>query len=557
MTASHESDVPTVSGGEAVVSVLREAGVDTAFSVPGESFLGVLVAMEHDPGFRAVTARHEGGAAFMALAHASLRRLPTVCMGTRAVGATNLAIGLHSARQDSVPLIAIVGQVGISSRYREAFQEADLAQMFRPLVKLAVEVPSADRLAELTAMAARTAVSGRPGPVVVIVPENLLSEDVPTPDIGPIRAPRPGPDLAAVAAALSMTRAAARPVLVVGGGLVAASATESCVTVAEAEELPVVAAWRRPDAFPNDHRLYLGLGGLRSPTVVREGLARADLIVAIGVRLDEFTLGRYALPAPGTRLIHVDLAAEDLGGHRIAQIAAHSDPRLFLQAWLAAAERDPLSPELRQSRRAENDRDRAAWERITNPGRGSAREGYADQQRIAGHLRRLLAPDTITVVDGGNFDGWLSRFLCWKRPGTYLAPTSGAMGSAIPGAIGAALARPGAEIVALVGDGGYGMTGMEIETAVREGLAFTVIVYDNEQLGTIRMNQQFMYPDTPVGARLGPIDFAANARSLGARGVTLSDDRDFPDAFEEARRSGTVSVIHLRVDPDQVFVGDE
>jgi acetolactate synthase-1/2/3 large subunit len=547
----------TTTGGDAVLASLLASGVDHAFCVPGESFMGLLAAMHRDRRIRPISTRHEEGAAFMAVGYGRMANRPAVAMGTRMVGAANLAIGIHTAFQDSVPMIAILGQSPTGIRHREAFQEVELASVFAPLAKIALEVPAVDRLAELTLRVGRVARSGRPGPAVLILREDLTHQEVAVSDPEPISTPRPGPDPAAVSRILALLRGAERPILLVGGGILASGASEALVQFAEREQVPVVTAWRRPDAFPNDHSLYLGWAGLRSPTTVLRRLEESDVMVVIGSRLGEFTTYRYRIPAPSTRLAHVDISGETLGGHRVAEVTCQSDARLFLEAALAASGAQPAAPERQAIMRERVAADRAAWEGQTTPGRGSARSGFVDQQAIAGHLRRDLPADAITVTDGGNFAGWPARFLRWKRPGTFLGPTSGAMGYGLPAAMGAKLARPDAPVVVFVGDGGFLMTGVELETAAREELPLVVLVYDNRQYGTILMHQHHDFPETAVGTRLGEVDFAAFGRSLGAHGITVRDDAEFPAAFQEALRCGKPAVIHLRVDPQQLYVGDD
>jgi acetolactate synthase-1/2/3 large subunit len=354
-----------------------------------------------------------------------------------------------------------------------------------------------------------------------------------------------------------MTRSAERPILLVGGGIVAAGATGELERFAETEQIPVVTAWRRPDSFPNDNPLYLGWSGLRSPSNVLARLQAADLIVAVGTRLSEFTTYRYRIPAPGTRLIHVDVSPETLGGHRVPDLACQADALLFLQAINAASAVEPPPADSVARRRDRNSADRSDWEQQTNPTRGLARASYVDQQAVAAHLRRELTPDTITVTDGGNFAGWPARFLRWNSPGSFLGPTSGAMGYGLPAAMGAKLARPRSPVVAFIGDGGFLMTGTELETAVREDIPVVAIVYDNGQYGTIKMHQLHDYPETTVGTNLGRVDFAMFARSLGAEGITVRDDSEFPTAFREALAAERPAVLHLHVDPEQLYVGDD
>ncbi len=547
----------TTTGGRAVVEALLAAGVRHAFCVPGESFLGLLDALYDEPRIRLIATRHEGGASFMAEAVGKLTRRPAVCIGTRMVGAGNLAIGIHTARQDSSPLIALFGQVATGDRYREAFQEVELAHAFAPIAKWAVEPPSADRLGELTLRAARVAVSGRPGPVVVSLREDLLDEPVAPFSAEPVCPPRPAPDRSVVAEALRLLRGAEHPLMLLGGGVLAAEATEACIRLAEAEQLPAIAAWRRPDSFPNAHPLYLGHAGNGSPPGVLQRLKQADVLLALGTRLGENTTHGYQVPAPGARLVHVNLEAEGLGGHRQAEVGCVADARLFAEALLAAALADPIDAGTKAARHSRNAADRQRWESETTPAAGRARPGYVDQQAVAAHLRHLLPPDTVVTTDAGNFGGWAARYLRWNHPGTFVGPTSGAMGYAVPAAIAARLVYPERKAVALVGDGGFLMTGGEIETAVRAATPFVALVYDNGQYGTIRMHQQQRHPGRAIGATLGPVDVARYAEALGGLGFAVRDAAELPAAFQEALASDRPAVLHLRVDPEQVSVATD
>jgi acetolactate synthase-1/2/3 large subunit len=531
--------------------------VDHVFSVPGESFMGLIDAIYDEPSVRFVSTRHEEGAGFMATAWSRLTGRPAAAMMTRMVGAGHGSIAIHSARQDSTPVFVVLGQVATDARHREAFQEVELATIFGGIAKYAVEPPVADRLAELTARAARIAVSGRPGPVVISIREDLLHEEVPAPALLPIVAPRPAPDPALVDRILERLRAARRPAIVTGAGLLAARATDRLVDFAEREQIPVFTAWRRPDAFPNNHPLYLGWSSLRSPTTPLARLKEADVILALGTRFGEFTSARYKLPAPGTTILHVDVDGEGLGAHVQATIGCVSDAGLFLDAILALVRQSPVPAALFDERRAANAADRAAWEAVTVPSRGKARPGYVDQQVVARYLQPVLDRGGILVSDAGNFSGWPSRYLRWHEPGTFLGTASGAMGYGIPSAIGAKIARPDRPVICVAGDGGFMMTGSELETAVREHAPIVVLVFDNQQYGTIRMHQQRDHPGRQIGTALGPIDFAKYGEALGARGVRVTSNDDVRDAIDEAVSADRPTVIHLRVDPEQLFVGDD
>jgi acetolactate synthase-1/2/3 large subunit len=548
----------TITGGRAVVDALVAARVDHAFMVPGESFMGVLDALYDEPRIRVVTTRHEGGAAFMAAAYSRLTGRPAVCMGTRMVGAGNMSIGIHTARQDSAPVIALCGQVTTDTRYREAFQEVDLAHVFAPVAKSTVEPPSAERLGELVYRAAREATSGRPGPVVVALREDLLAEDVRAHDYPPLTRPRPAPDPAAIARIAALLRRAERPLFLLGGGVIAAGATDACIRLAEATGIPVMTALRRPDAFPNDHPLYLGMTGGWAPPCVLERLQAADLIIAIGTRLNETATYEYRIPAPSTKLVHVDVAAESLGGHTHPEVTCVADARLFAEALLQAVEAEPIAAGTRAGWDERTRSERERWDRESTPARrGSARLGYIDQQAVTWHLRRVLPRDAVITTDAGNFGGWSHRYLRWTTPGTFLAPTNGAMGYGVPAAIAAKLAHPERTVVAFCGDGGMLMTGTELETAVRENTPIVTVVLDNQQYGTIRMEQERLHPRRPVATALGPVDFAAFARSLGAVGITLRNDDEIPTAFDEALRAGRPAVIHAPIDPQQLTVTND
>jgi acetolactate synthase I/II/III large subunit len=547
------SEAMTGTAARAVVDALIAAGVDHAFTVPGESFLGLLDALHDEPRIRVVTTRHEGGASFMAEAYGKLTRRPAVCMATRTVGAANLAIGIHTARQDSTPLVAILGQVPTTWRHREAFQESDLAAMFAPLTKWAVEITDPDRAGEIAYRAARLAVEGRPGPVVLILPENILEGAVGLADRPAIVASRPPARGEDVLAALRLLRAADRPAVILGGGVLASGASSLAVELAEREGLGVFTAWRRPDAFPNDHAHYLGQTGLAAPPSVPARLRAADALLVVGCRLSEITTFGYSVPAPATRWMHVDLEPAALSGDAAPELALACDATEFLAAAVDLARRDPAGPD--DDRRRGLAADRRRWEAETTPGSGSARPGFADQQRIAGHIRAMLPPDAIVVTDAGNFSGWGARYLRWNQPGTFLGPTSGAMGYAVPAAIAAKIARPDRAVLALAGDGGFLMTAAEIETAVRERAAIISVVFDNQRYGTIRMHQEHRFPGRPIATDLGAVDFGALTESLGGLCHRVDDAERFPDAFAEALTAELPTTIAVRVDPDQNSVG--
>jgi acetolactate synthase-1/2/3 large subunit len=539
-----------VTVGRMVAEALRRAGVRWAFTVPGESFLGLLDGLEA-VGINVVATRHEGAAAFMAEAHAQLTGRPAACLGTRAVGASNLAIGVHTAFADSSAMFALIGQVPARQRGREGFQEVDLTESIGRLAKWAAEPRDVESAARATGEAVAQALGGRPGPVVLAFPEDLLDELVPD-GVGPVvqrpTADRPTDDQ--VRDVLQLLAGARRPVILAGGGVLRARTSNDLVRLAELLRVPVIASWRRGDVISNDHPLYLGMAGYGAPSTVRERLATADAMLVVGCRLGEITSYDWTIPAPGSRWAHVDLEplrpSPDLAP---ADIVVRADARLFLRAAVARLEsRGVLDKAGADARSAANAEDRAAWEAATivdaHPWSGPG----VHPGRVIASLRRLLPDDGIVTTDAGSFGTWAARGFRFRRPGTFLGSTSGAMGYGLPAAIAAGLVHRDRPVVALVGDGGLGMTLAEIETAVRLGLRTIVLVFDNQRFGMIRSYQDRREGATTAGTDLGPIDFAAAARAFGARGLSVADDGAVESALRQALVADRPTVIHLTID---------
>jgi len=550
---------PHATGGRAVVETLVASGIELAFTVPGESFLGVLDAL-HDAPIRTVATRHEAAAGFMAEAVGQLTGRPALCMVTRAVGAANLAIALHTARQDSTPLIALVGQVPRPFRGREAFQEVDLVATFGALCKAAVEIDDPQRLATETARMVGLARAGRPGPVLIALPEDVLEAAVGRPLAGQAPQPeRPRPAGWEVEAVLDALTSAQRPVIMAGAGVLRSAGGDALVRLAEAFETPVVAAWRRPDVVPNEHRLYLGMSGLSAPRTVFERLRTADLVLAIGTRLSEIASHAYRIPDAGTRLIQVDIAPGFAGDRRPPDLAVRADAGAFLADAVAAAPAHPLPAGVLAARRSANEAARAAYEAAIALPASPFGDAFGDARgvhpaAVAAALRAQLPTGAVLTTDAGNFAGWAARHVPIPRLGRFLGPTSGAMGYGLPAAIGAAIAAPDRAVVALAGDGGFAMSMAELETAVRERLRVVVLVHDNGMYGTIRMHQERAHAGRVVATELGPIDFAALAEACGARGLRVERDADVPGALEAALADAGVTVVHLRTDPRVISV---
>jgi acetolactate synthase-1/2/3 large subunit len=543
--------------GRFIADALRAAGVRYAFTVPGESFLGLLDAFE-GAGIRVVATRHEGPASFMAEAHGQLTGRPAVCLGTRAVGGANLAIGIHTAHQDSTPMFAAVGQVERAFRGREAFQEIDQVATLGGLAKWAAEPRSTEDLSAILSEAIRQALGGRPGPVLLSLPEDLLDETMSDDArVEPGRFTPPRATDEAIRAVVDLLASAQRPVILAGAGILRARTSTELTRFAELLQVPVIAAWRRPDVISNDHPLYLGMAGLGAATTVRERLDAADALVVIGSRLNEATTYGYATPRAGLRWAHVDLEPGRAKGLPTPEIAVAADAKAFLRA---ANERllghAVLDAALVAIRQAANAIDRAAWEAASvvdaDPWDGPG----VHPGRTVTTLRRVLPDDAILTTDAGNFGGWAGRGFRFRRPGTFLGSTSGAMGYGLPAAITAALVHRDRAVVALVGDGGLGMTMAELETTVRLGLRVVVLAFDNERYGTIRMWQERRGTGIGVATELGPIDFAAVSRACGARGVRVERDADFEPALRAALAADRSTVIQLTLDRRWVSVDD-
>lgn len=537
--------------GVAAVRVLAERGVRYAFGVPGESFLGLLDALYETPEIELVTTRHEGGAAFMADAVGKLTGQPAICMGTRGVGSANLAIGVHTAQQDSTPLIAMVGQVETPFRHREALQEVELAQFFGPITKWAVEAPTGAELPRITSEAYRRAVSGRPGPVAIALRGDILdepaSDDLPCATVTPASLPTPD----AIAAALDLLRAAERPLIIAGGGVTRAAANDALIRFAEVTGIPVMAAFRRLDVFPVDHHLSLGSLSFGTAPAMRTRAKEADVVLAIGTRLAELTTLGYTVPGPDARLIQIDISPDEIGKSFPASVAIVSDAGLALDSLTKAA----MASEW-PDRAARNEADRAAFVAASTPPASPATENLVDPAVVIAELNRQLPPDAILTSDAGNFFGWVARFYRFRQPRTFLGPTSGAMGYAVPAAVAAAIVRRNSvPVIAMAGDGGFMMTSNELAVAAQLGLRIVNVVFNNGIYGTIRLHQEREYPGRVSGTTIWSPDFRHYARAFGGLGVRVERNADVADAVRQVLAHDGISILDVAVSPETIAVG--
>jgi acetolactate synthase-1/2/3 large subunit len=535
-----------LSGGQLVVDALSAHGVDMAFSVAGESYLEVLDALFDAPQIRLVTCRQEGGAAFMAEAYGKLTGKPGVLLVTRGPGACNASIGIHTAFQDSTPLVALVGQVARHQIDREAFQEVDFRKMFAPLAKWVAQIDMAERVPELINQAFQVAASGRPGPVVLALPEDMLRDRCAAAVAGPYRAVRAHPGAADLAELRRLLAAAERPMLLVGGSGWSDEACRDIAGFARANDLPVCCSFRRQDIVDNRLPHFVGdLGTGASPALVMR-VKEADLLLAVGARIGEITSQSYsllAIPEPDKVLVHVHASAEELGRVFRPSLAIQSGMPEFAAA---VARLTPVAPPRWSSWR---EAVRAEYEAGLVP---SSSGGPLDLGEIMRWLRDRLPDDAIVTSDAGNFSGWPNRFLQYRRPGRQLGPTSGAMGYGVPAAVAAKLVYPDRLVVGFCGDGGFMMTGQELTTATLEGTGPIILVFNNSMYGTIRMHQERRFPGRVVGTALKSPDFLALAHAYGVFGASITCTADFAPAFEEAASSGRAAIIELKMDPEVI-----
>jgi acetolactate synthase I/II/III large subunit len=537
----------TRSGGQVLVDQLVLHGADLAFGVPGESYLALLDALRDAP-LRLVVTRHESGAANMAEAYGKLTGRPGVCMVTRGPGATNASNGVHTAMQDSTPMLLLVGQIARETIGREAFQELDYRAVFGSMAKWVTQIDRAERVPELMARAFAVATSGRPGPVVVALPEDMLASEVDVPDAAPHR-PLAGPapterDLARLGELLAQARA---PLAIVGEGGWTAQTGADIAAFAEAQALPVAASFRCQDYVDNASPAYAGHAALAMDPALARRMREADLLLAIGGRLGEIPTAGYTLVRPGAptqRLVHVHPDPDEIGAVYPTQLGIVAG----LEAFAAAAR--ALEPAGAGARAGLLEAARGEYERNL----GEARElpGPLQMSAVMATLRERLPAEAILTNGAGNFSVWAHRYYEFHRYPTQLGPRSGSMGYGVPAAVGAKAVHPDRPVVCLTGDGDFLMTGQELATAVQEELPIVVLVVNNAMYGTIRMHQERHYPGRVVGTDLRNPDFVAYARAFGAHGALVERSEDFPAALDEALECGRPALIELRVDPQAI-----
>ena len=535
------------TGGQLIVDQLVAQGADHVFCVPGESFLAVLDALV-DVNINVTVCRQEGGAAMMADAHGKLSGRPGICMVTRGPGASNAMAGIHIARQDSTPLIMFVGQIDRSMREREAFQEMDYRAVFGPVSKWATEIDDPARIPEIVSRAFHVAMSGRPGPVVIALPEDMLTqtaEVVDAPRVEPIESAPAVGQMADLARRLANAKA---PVAIVGGTRWSEQAVSQFADFAQRFNLPVTASFRRQMLFPHDHPCYIGDLGLGLNPDLLKRVQDADLLLLVGGRLSEIPSQSYTLlniPVPKQTLVHVHPDAGELGRVYFPELAINASASAFA-AELSALAAPSQIPWAQDTARLHNSY--LAW---SNPSSVNP-PGQLQMSKVMEYLEANLPADAIMANGAGNYATWVHRFHRFTRFATQLAPTSGSMGYGLPAAVGAKRIWPDRTVVCFAGDGCFMMHGQEFATAVQYNLPIITLVVDNGMYGTIRMHQEKFYPGRISATELRNPDFAAYAVAFGGYGERVERSEDFPAAFERARASGKPAIIHLLVDPQAI-----
>ena len=534
------------NGGQILVDQLLINGADTVYSVPGESFLPVIDAIyEHPDEIRLITARHEGAAANMAEAHTKLTDNPAVVIVNRGPGATQASVGLHTAMQDSTPMIALIGQGPTGFLGRESFQEVDHRQFFSELTKWSGQIESVHRIPEMIRRAYQVALQGRPGPVALALPEDVLAaeSDVPDAKRHVISVPHPNPQ--EIADAVDLLGRAQRPTVIVGGGGWSAEASASLQKFVEANSLPVVASFRCQDYLDNDSPSYVGYAGLAVHPVVAEAISDADVLLVVGARLGEASTSRYRLvdvADPSQSIIHVHRGPEELGSVYPAEVAINSGYESFLDAvsdvLLDTSAWRPRSASLR-----------ARYEEHLEPVEAP---GGLNLAAVVRHVSEVVDRDAVVTNGAGNFTVWAHRYHQFHEYRTQLGPTSGSMAYGVPAAVAAKIARPQSTVVCWTGDGDASMSIMELATAMQYELNPVILLVNNGMLATMRMHQERRSPGRVIGTDLVNPDFVELARSFGAHAERVSRTEDFPAAFERCLDSDVASLLDLTLDPEQI-----
>ena len=535
-------------GAESAIEALRREGVTHVFGLPGTTIMHLIDAIARREDIRWTSVRHEQVAAFMADGYARATGAPGVCMASRGPGAANLAIGIHNAHAESVPVVAIVGQVRDGIHHRDAFEEMDLVRFFEPITKWSAEVHAAERIPELIQRAVRTATSGRPGPVMISLPLDVQLAPTNSVYQPSFRLPGPAPDAREIEKAAELLTRAIRPVIIAGGGICGPAYDAALTVIAERLHIPVVTSWLRKNAFPNNSPLFCGSLGYGAVAITEDLVRDADVVLAVGCRFSEFTTKRWTLPPATATLIHVDIDPDVIGRYYVPAIGICADASLATAALLTATYTVPNPPRRRRDRAylshtAYLSQVRLAAEAVTAGPSVSSAALVAALGEVLGERR------TVLVQDAPSLGTWIQRYIDFTAPGTFYAAAGGSMGWGLPAAMGMQLARPTDPIVTVCGDDSFWMVAQDLETAVRERLPVVTVINNNFAFGNTRDRQAVAHGGRYLGVFYGNPDFAEFARLLGAHGERVERDADLRPALNRAldyaRDSGLPAVVDV------------
>jgi len=545
-----------MNGAKAIIESLKREGVTHIFSLPGKGILDLFDAVYDDPHIKLITCRHEQGAAFMADGFTRASEKPAVCMASRSSGALNMASVVQNAYQESSPLICLFGQVEQGIAARDAFEELDLVAAFRPFTKWAVEIQRAERIPELVQRAVRTALIGRPRPVMISVPWDLQQVNIEPSFLPPTNIPNPRADKKDLEKAVRLIAGSKRPVIMAGGGVNRAGANEELRRVAEFLNIPVITTWLKNDVFPNEHPLYLGTPGYGAPKVVYDFLKSADLILAIGCRFSEHTTKRYSCLQPNAAIININIDGEGLNQIFSPAVGIVSDAKLALLDLMTVV-RDSLTEneldKMRLTFKKGVNEAREALEKTGTVASGQYKGKFVHQGLFYQYIQQILGKDSIITMDSGAHPSWVSAFYKFSQPGTLYAPAGGTMGFGFPAALGVKLARPERSVVSITGDGGFMMVLQELETAVRYKIPVIVAVINGFGYANIKEWQLSKYGGREVGNDFGNPDYAQLARLFGANGERIEKAEDIIPAMRRALNSDMPTVLDVIVDPDLIL----
>jgi acetolactate synthase-1/2/3 large subunit len=531
-------------GADILVEALHREGVTHVFGLPGTTIMSVLDALARREDMRYISTRHEQVAGFMADGYARASGLPSVALASRGPGAANMAIAVHNAHAESIPLLAVVGQVPDDIMHRDSFEETDLVAQFTPITKWAVEVHDPARIPELVQRAVRVASSGRPGPVLVSVPMDAQTRDA-EPAFQPYFRPAPpAPDPAALHRAAALLRSAHRPVIITGGGMLSGGYHSGLHELATRLPAPVVTTWLRKNAVANDADYFCGSLGYGAPAITENLVREADVVLALGCRFSEFTTKRYTLLSPTSQLVHVDIDAGELGHIYLPEIGLHADAGSTATALAALLSAD--AGEAAAARGTRLSELRRAYLAATQPPPLEPGSSPVPSAAIVAALRPLARREDIVLAqDVHTFGPWIQRFVEFIHPGSYYAAAGGSMGWGFPAALGIALARPDKRVVAVHGDGSFFMVAQDLETAVRENIPVVNVIVNNFAYGNTRDRQRFAFDQRYLGVFLGNPDFARYAELLGAYGERVDKPEQLGPALDRALASGRPAVLDV------------